>query len=266
MARLDPSASARCEASGRFSTSIAADDAEKSAAATAATHASCAFRSGALRAADSSTAHAVVIGALRASAQYDPASAETSSAITRAASATTETGAVARSSPPSPSPSARAFVVDTLSSSSAASTSSGCRSRIRDRGAARHARSDTANARHAMDFFVFAFKRTSFVPAFARGFEALRSGFCPASNSVQTVSAQPATTVATDARIARTGRRVRTTPKSFPRDVRAGVYFSFVARRKHASIVRRTSSLRGCAKNSNAPGASPRPNVVTRTS
>ena len=45
------------------------DDAEKSAAATAATHASCAFRSGALRAADSSTSHAAVIGALRSSAQ-----------------------------------------------------------------------------------------------------------------------------------------------------------------------------------------------------
>ena len=254
MARLDPSASARREASGRFSASFAADDAEKSAAATAATHASCAFRSGALRAADSSTAHAVVIGALRASAQYDPASAETSSAITRAASATTETGAVARSSPPSPE-SARAFVVDTLSSSSAASTSSGCRSRTRDRGAARDARSATANARHAMDFFVFAF-RTSFVPELARGFK-LRA-LCPASNAVQTVSAQPATTAATGALNARTGRRVRTTPPSFPRDVSAGVFF--VARRKHASIVRRTSSLRGCAKNSNAPGASPRPN------
>ena len=254
VARLDPSASARREASGRFSASFAADDAEKSAAATAATHASCAFRSGALRAADSSTAHAVVIGALRASAQYDPASAETSSAITRAASATTETGAVARSSPPSPE-SARAFVVDTLSSSSAASTSSGCRSRTRDRGAARDARSATANARHAMDFFVFAF-RTSFVPELARGFK-LRA-LCPASNAVQTVSAQPATTAATGALTARTGRRVRTTPTSFPRDVSAGVFF--VARRKHASIVRRTSSLRGCAKNSNAPGASPRPN------
>ena len=273
MARVNPSASASRVASGTKS-SFAADEAEKSAAETAATHASCALRSAARRAADSRTAHAVVIGTLCGSAQYVPASAETSSAITRAASAATEPGetggesgrsrasSLVRSSP-RVSAVLRGFaapVVNTLNSSSAASTSSGCRSRTRDRGATRDARNATANARHAIAFSAFASAPVRSASPFESrglafvGLRGITSLGPPASNACRhTVSAQPATMAATGALAARTGRRTETTP-SFERFLlRADV----VARRKHASMVRRASSLRGCARNSNAPGASP---------
>ena len=221
---------------GRFSASFAADDAEKSAAATAATHASCAFRLGA-PAPPTRAPRTRWSSARSARPPSTTPRPRRRARRSRAPRPRRRRRAPSRASPPSPSR------LEPSSSTRSARRARHRRVRGADPEPATEARRETREARRLT-------RATRWTFSCSRS-ERVRSGtrsWVQASCALSRLERRPdglrpARDDGGDGRAHRAHRASRrTTPPSFPRDVSAGVFF--VARRKHASIVRRHLSAR----------------------